>query len=199
MAIEIEWQLMPPGRSEEGTDVRMFPRIVNSSVVDEMKLAKIMSEGDAYTRGQIKGVLTVLGDTIAKLLAEGKTVELPGLGTFKLSVGANGKVTLPNISASNVEVRGINFQPADDLMERISKPDFRVVARGAAPVVPLVADMVLPLSEYLDAHGSITRTEFAGLFKLTRATACRRLRELQEMGVIKSEGYNKDTRYVKQG
>lgn len=84
-----------------------------------------------------------------------------------------------------------------ELLERISTPDFHVVARNAAPVVPTAADLVSPLSEYFKSHDSITRTEFASLFKLKRTTACTRLKELQDMEVIKSVGSNRDTRYVK--
>lgn len=198
MAIDIEWQPKPPNRSDENAELQMFPRIVNSDIVDEDALAKIMSDNDVYTRGQVKGLLTTLGETIAKLLAEGKTIELSDLGSFKLSIGTNGAVT-PSATGSvrNVEVRGINFQPSRELMGRISTPKFHVVARNATPVVPSAADLVAPLSEYLESHASITRTEFATLFKLKRTTACDRLKELQEMGVIKSVGSNRDTKYVK--
>lgn len=200
MAIDIEWQLKPPGRNDNESVSRMFPRIVNSEVVDEDALAKIMSESDVYTRGQVKGVLTTLGETIARLLSEGKTVDLSELGSFKLSIGTKGTASLISTgSACNVEVRGINFQPAKELMDKISKPDFRVVARNAVPIVPSAADLIGPLSEYLETHGSITRTEFSTLFKLKRTTACDRLKELQEMGVIMSLGSNRETIYVKGG
>lgn len=198
MAIDIEWQLKPPGRNDNESVSRMFPRIVNSEVVDEDALAKIMSESDVYTRGQVKGVLTTLGETIARLLSEGKTVDLSELGSFKLSIGTKGTVSRSSTgSACNVEVRGINFQPAKELMGRISKPDFRVVARNAVHSVPSAADLIVPLSEYMETHGSITRTEFATFFKLKRTTACDRLKELQEMGVIMSVGSNRETKYVK--
>lgn len=197
MAIDIEWQLKPPGRNDNESVSRMFPRIVNSEVVDEDALAQIMSDSDVYTRGQIKGVLTTLGETIARLLSEGKTIDLSELGSFKLSIGTKGTVSrFSTGSACNVEVRGINFHPAKELMDRISKPDFRVVARNAAPIVPSAADIIAPLSEYMEIHGSITRTEFATLFKLKRTTACDRLKELQEMGVIMSVGSNRETKYV---
>lgn len=198
MAIDIEWQPKPPSRNDEDATPQMFPRIVNSNVVDEDALAKIISESDVYTRGQVKGLLTTFGDTIAKLLAEGKTIELPYLGSFKLSIGTNDVVTpFTTGSVRKVEVRGVSFQPGKELMGRISTPTFRVVARNAASVVPSAAELVAPLSEYLESHGSFTRTEFATLFKLRRTTACDRLKELQDMGVIKSVGNNRETKYVK--
>lgn len=196
MSIDIEWQPKPPNRKGNDSVPQMFPRIVNSEVVDEDALAKIMSESDVYTRGQIKGILTTLSEMMAKLLFEGKTIELPYLGSFKLSIGTN-NVIAPSATGSihSIEVRGVNFQPCKELMDRISKPKFRVVARNAAPHVPSAADLIFPLSEYLETHGSITRTEFATIFRLKRTTACDRLKELQEMGVITSVGSNRDTKY----
>ena len=41
-------------------------------------------------------------------------------------------------------------------------------------------------------------TDFASLFKLKHTTACARLKELQDMGVVKSVGSNRDTRYMKE-
>lgn len=190
MAIDIEWQVKPPRKDGGNTTSKMFPRIVNSEVIDESKLAKLMAEDGGFTRGHAKDVLTTFGETIVKLLVEGKTVNLPDLGTFKLSIGTDS-------TNSNVRVKGVNFQPCKELLERISTPDFHVVARNAAPVVPTAVDLVSPLSEYFKSHDSITRTEFASLFKLKRTIACTRLKELQDMEVIKSVGSNRDTRYVK--
>lgn len=198
MAIDIEWQPKPPNRNDEDTTPQLFPRIVNSDVIDEDELAKIISDNDVYTCGLVKGILTTLGETIAKLLAEGKTIALPDLGSFRLSIGTDAAITSSATgSVRKVKVRGVNFQPAKELMSRISKPRFRVVARNAAPTVPSAADLVAPLSEYFKSHDSITRTEFATLFKLKRTTACDRLKELQEMEVIMSVGSNRETKYVR--
>lgn len=190
MAIDIEWQVKPPRKDGGNTTSKMFPRIVNSEVVDENKLANLMSKDGHFSRGNAKNVLTTFGETIARLLAEGKTVNLPYLGSFKLSIGADD-------TARSVKVKGVNFQPAKELMEIISTPNFHIVARNAAPVVPSASSLVAPLTEYFKSHDSITRTEFASLFKLKRTTACTRLKELQDMEVIKSVGSNRDTRYVK--
>lgn len=198
MAIDIEWLPKPPNRNDEEGTPQMFPRIVNSEVVDEDALAKIISTYDTYTRGQVKGILTNFGETVAKLLVEGKTIQLPYLGTFRLTVGTAG-IVAPSTpySARSIEVRGVNFQPAKELMNSISNPRFRTVARNAATIVPSASDLVAPLSKFFESHGSITNSEFAALFKQKCTTAHDRLDELQEMGVIRTVESNRETRYEK--
>ena len=162
MAIDIEWLPKPPGTNTENSAPQLFPRMVNCEVVDENKLANLMAENDIYSLGQIKGVITTFAETVAKLFVDGKVIDLPYLGTFKLSVGATCAVTPATVSSTgNVEIRGVRFQPSKELKMLISSPNFHVVARNASPYVPSASELVEPLNEYFKSHDSITRSEFS--------------------------------------
>lgn len=200
MAIEIEWQVKPTDRGQEGIQPRIFPRIADSKVIDEQKLVEIMSKNSIHTRGTVTSILEDLSDTIATLLREGHTINIPSLGTFRLSIGSNSEITTAtDPSARKAMVKGVKFLASKELKSSISTTSFRTVARNATPIAPPANSMVSVLSEFFNTHESITRTEFASIFNLKRATACRRLKELTDMGIIKCVGSNKDTRYVKAG
>lgn len=94
-------------------------------------------------------------------------------------------------------MRGVRFQANKELMEVVGEPTFREVARNA-DIVATSADALIPLlDEYFKTHSHITRAEFESRFNLKRTTAFTRLKELEEMGVIKQEGTGKDTKYIK--
>ena len=43
MAIDIEWQSMPPSKNSTDNKPRLFPRIVNKEVVDDNELATFLA------------------------------------------------------------------------------------------------------------------------------------------------------------
>lgn len=198
MTVDIEWQAAPPHPDEEEEQQQMFPRIAKGKVVEKNELFKMVGSKSAYSIGTIEGVLEDFAGTLSRLLREGNTVSLPSLGTFRLSIGTDSKVTLSTKSpARKVKVRGVNFLPAKDFMKVVSAASFHTVARNAAPVVPSVQQLAASLSDYFQSHDSITRSEFSSLFGLKRTTAYQRLKELADMGVIMEVGHGRERRYVK--
>ena len=57
MPIDIEWQQMPPQRNSDDSEPRLFPRIVNSQVIKEEKLAEMIAAYGGESRGTAKQVL----------------------------------------------------------------------------------------------------------------------------------------------
>lgn len=198
MAIEIEWQVKPKDRGNEDITPRMFPRMVKSEIIDEQTLAGIMSNQSQYTRGAVANILEDLSETMAALLREGRTIRIPSLGTFSLSIGTDGEVTASTApSARKALAKGVNFRPCEELKNSVSTASFRTVARNAATIAPSARSLVPALTEYFKTRDSITRAEFASLFKLKRTTAYLRLKELTDMGIVKNSGNNQRTKYVK--
>ena len=87
--------------------------------------------------------------------------------------------------------------PCKLLMDAIGTPKFRTVPRNASPAAMTAAQLQSALLEYFETHDSITRSKFQELYKLKRTTACDRLKELQDMGVIKSIGSGRERKYVR--
>ena len=198
MAIDIEWQVNSGDRKQIDGTARITPHIVNSEVIDEQKLAEILGRNSVYTRGMVLSMLSDLSETMATLLREGKTIDIASLGTFNLSVAANTEVTLSDAaSARKAKVSGVHFRPSKEFKTSVSKASFCTVARNASTIVPSAESLIPGLTEYFKTHDSITRPKFASLFKLKLPTAFLRLKELINMGVIKSTGNNRGTKYVK--
>lgn len=198
MAIEIEWQVNPKLKDGEDGQQRLSPHVVNSEVVDGEKLAELMAKNSTYSRGTVINIIEDMAEKMVELLSEGKTIDIPSLGTFRISVGADAKVALSDAtSARKVIVNGINFRPGKEARAAVSKASFRTVARNASIEVPSAESIVPALNAYFDTHDGISRVEFARIFNMKRSSALSRLKELLEMGVIKSTGNARETKYVK--
>lgn len=198
MAIDIEWQAKPALQQGDGDKPKLFPRKANVAVADENLLAKKLAAHSGISTGVALAVLEDMGEIMGELLQEGKDINISSLGRFQLSIGCDEDVySDTKNSKQKVAVRGVRFQANKELMEVVGEPTFREVARNA-DIVATSADALIPLlDEYFKTHSHITRAEFESTFNLKRTTAFTRLKELEEMGVIKQEGAGKDTKYIK--
>lgn len=198
MAIDIEWQIKPPHKNDNGDKPKLFPRKAKVDVADEKLLAKKLAAHSGISTGVALAVLEDMGEIMGELLQEGKDINISSLGRFSLSIGCNEDVySDTKNSKQKVAVRGVRFQANKELMEVVGEPTFREVARNA-DIVATSADALIPLlDEYFKTHSHITRAEFESAFNLKRATATLRLKELTILGVIKQDGAGKDTKYIK--
>lgn len=196
MAINIEWQIKPPGKSEGKP--QMFPRITDSEIVNEQQLAELISSHGTLSRGNAKAALNDLAEVMADLLRGGKTIHIPLLGSFKLSIGTDSTIHPDSDRRmQSIVVRGVNFQPAQELIDTIGQPAFLWEPTTGVAIAPTADQLIPQLLTYLQTHGSITRDDFERTFGLKRTTAYSRLKELVKMGVIVAVGSGRNTRYVK--
>ena len=196
MAINIEWQVKPPGKHD--SKPQMFPRITDSEIVNEQQLAELVASHGTLSRGNVKTALNDLAEVMAGLLKEGKTISIPSLGSFKLSIGTDSEI--PHVSdrrMQNIIVRGVNFQPDQELLDAIGKPTFLWKPTTGVAIAPTLEQIIPQLLTYFNAHDSITRDEFERIFGLKRTTAYMRLKELVKMGVIQAIGNGRERKYVR--
>ena len=198
MAIDIEWQVKPPGKSDDKT--QLFPRIVDSEVVNEHKLAKRIASHGSLSRGNAIAALDDFAEVMADLLREGKTVNIPSLGSFKLSIGTDSEIhSDTDRRMQTIVVRGVNFQPSQEFMAAIGKPSFQWKSKTGVVIAPTTDQLIPQLITFFKTHDSITREEFERTFGLKRTTAYMRLNDLIDKGVIEVVGSGRERRYVKKG
>lgn len=196
MAINIEWQVKPPGKHD--SKPQMFPRITDSEIVNEQQLAELVASHGTLSRGNIKTALNDLAEVMAGLLKEGKTISIPSLGSFKLSIGTDSEIPPDSDRRmQSIIVRGVNFQPDQELLDAIGKPTFLWKPTTGVAIAPTLEQIIPQLLTYFNAHDSITRDEFERIFGLKRTTAYMRLKELVKMGVIVAVGNGRERKYLR--
>ena len=176
----------------------MFPRITDSEIVNEQQLAELVASHGTLSRGNVKTALNDLAEVMAGLLKEGKTISIPSLGSFKLSIGTDSEIP-PDCDRrmQNIIVRGVNFQPDQELLDAIGKPTFLWKPTTGVAIAPTLEQIIPQLLTYFNAHDSITRDEFERIFGLKRTTAYMRLKELVKMGVIVAVGNGRERKYLR--
>ena len=195
MAINIEWQVKPPAKKEDKQ--QLFPRIIDSETVGEKQLADLMASHGSLTRGNAEAALSDMAEVMADLLREGKTIHIPELGSFKLSIGTDAEIH-PDSGRrmQSIKVRGVSFYPDQEFMDAIGRPAFHWKPTTGVAIAPSVSQLIPRLKVYFQTHDSLTRPTFEQLFGLKRTTAYIRLKQLEEMGVIQAVGNGKGTKYV---
>ena len=196
MAINIEWQVKPPGKHD--SKPQMFPRITDSEIVNEQQLAELVASHGTLSRGNAKTALNDLAEVMVDQLREGKTVNIPMFGSFKLSIGTDSEIPPDSDRRmQSIIVRGVNFQPDQELLDAIGKPTFLWKPTTGVAIAPTLEQIIPQLLTYFNAHDSITRDEFERIFGLKRTTAYMRLKELKGMGVIQTVGNGRERKYVR--
>ena len=195
MAINIEWQVKPPSKNEDKP--LMFPRITDSEIVNERQLAELMASHGSLSRGNAKSALGDMAEVMADLLREGKTINIPSLGSFKLSIGTDSEIHPDSDRRmQSIVLRGVNFQPAKELMDAIGKPTFQWKPTTGVAIAPTLEQLIPQLLIFFKTHDSITREEFERIFGLKRTTAYMRLKELVKTEVIVAVGNGRETKYM---
>ena len=195
MAINIEWQVKPPGKHD--SKPQMFPRITDSEIVNEQQLAELVASHGTLSRGNAKTALNDLAEVMVDQLREGKTVNIPMFGSFKLSIGTDSEIPPDSDRRmQSIVVRGVNFQPDQEFMDAIGKPTFQWKPTTGVAIAPTADQLIPQLLIYFKTHDSITREEFERIFGLKRTTAYMRLKELVKTGVIVAVGNGRETKYM---
>ena len=190
-----------PSEEEEGEaneeKSQLFPRITDSEIINEQQLAQLMASRGSLSRGNAKAALSDLTEAMADLLREGKTVSIPMLGSFKLSIGTDAEIHPDsNRRMQSIVVKGVKFQPAQDFLDAIGKPTFVWRPTTGVAIAPVAEQLIPQLMIYFKTHDSITREDFGRTFGLKRTTAYMRLKELESMGVIQAIGNGRERKYI---
>ena len=157
-----------------------------------------MASHGSLSRGNAKAALGDLAEVMADLLREGKTINIPSLGSFKIYIGTDSEIRPDSDRRmQGIVVRGVNFQPDKGFMDAIGRPTFLWEPSTGVAIAPTADQLIPQLLTYFKTHDSITREEFERTFGLKRTTAYMRLKELEKKGVIHAVGGGRERKYVR--
>ena len=148
----------------------------------------ISSHNSGISRGEAFHVLTHATDILAELLAEGYSVTIDEMGTFKATVGLvddkemdSFKVGAPKLNARSLRVDGVNFQADKRLIANVdSRCDLKRAGVSRLCRSPFSKEERLQKAlEYLKAHGAMKVKDYMELTSLSHTVAAKELREFE--------------------
>ena len=149
---------------------------------------RISSHNSGISRGEAFRVLMHATDTLAELLAEGYSVTIDDMGTFKATVGLVEDKEMdsfeegsPKLNARSLKIDGVSFQADKKLIVNVDKRcDLKRAGTSRLCRSPFTREERLQKAqEYLKSHGAMKVKNYMELTGLSHTIAAKELREFE--------------------
>ena len=148
----------------------------------------ISSHNSGISRGEAFHVLTHATDILAELLAQGYSVTIDEMGTFKATIGLVSDKEMdsfeegtPKLNARSLRVDGVSFKADKRLILNVDKRcDLKRAGVSRLCRSPFSKEERMQKAlEYLNAHGAMKVKNYVELTSLSHTVAAKELREFE--------------------
>ena len=148
----------------------------------------ISSHNSGISRGEAFRVLMHATDILAELLAQGYSVTIDEMGTFKATIGLVSDKEMdsfeegtPKLNARSLRVDGVSFKADKRLILNVDKRcDLKRAGVSRLCRSPFTKEeRLLKALEYLKAHGAMKVKDYMELTSLSHTVAAKELREFE--------------------
>ena len=164
--------------------VRYHARSVVTGKMTTRDLIKTIAQRSAFKEGVVTGVLISLEEALKEALAEGKSVQIDGIGAFRISAKSPSVRDRHEIRAESIEFKGVVYKADKKLLKKLSATKF--LRTKYSQCSDDISDIEIDglLMEYFKEHDYITTKEMQTLCGLSNATALRRLKDRVKEGKL---------------
>ena len=169
--------------------VRYHARSVVTGKMSTQHLIRTIAQRSAFKESVVTGVLMALEDALRDALAEGNSVQLDGIGAFRISAKSPSVRDRHDIRSESIEFKGVVYKADKKLLRKLSATKFLRTkdSHCSEDISEIEIDGVL--TEYFKEHDYITTKELEQLCGLSNATALRRLKERVKKGKLTHPGH----------
>ena len=149
---------------------------------------RISSHNSGISRGEAIRVLMHATDALAELLAEGYSVTIDDMGTFKATIGLVDDKDMdsfeegsPKLNARSLRIDGVGFQADKKLIANVDQRcDLKRAGVSRLYRSPFTKEQRLQKAlEYLQSHGAMKVKHYMELTGLSHTVAAKELCELE--------------------
>ena len=184
MAVKFEFAPvpMPSGRPKK---LRYYPRVVNRRTVSTSDIVKEIEMACTLTRTDVVAVLDALNRSLVNWLKDGWRVHVDGIGFFDVSLTAPETRNPKDTRASSVKFKSVNFRADKDLRYRVAELKAERSKSGNHSARLSEVEIDMRLTEFFSENDVLVRRDIEKICQMTRVTAGRCLKRLQEEKKIK--------------
>lgn len=193
MAAEYEFFLTP--QRKDSDKVCYHARMVVKETVTNKELVRKVSKRCVVKEGGVVAVLDELVHVIREELAEGNSVHIDGLGSFRISAHSPAVRSRDELRAESIKFRNIIYTPEKRLRKLLRGVKFRKTTSAHVSSNIDEAEIDRRLTEHFKQNSYISTREMQALCLLTHATALRRLKERVKNGTLTHPGHLRDAYY----
>lgn len=180
-----------------------YPKMLIHEQIDLRRLAEEIADGTTFGIGEIEGIICTLTHKVASYMAWGYSVRINGLGAFTPSLGLKPGVERETSdgkrrNAVSIAVDRINFRADREFvrqtakqckLERTERKQYTSPRTGQSERFTLAI-------QHIQAHGSMTLSEYVGLTGLSRTSGARELIRLRDAGKLSTRGSGTHSAYI---
>ena len=171
------------------TKVRYHARSVVTGKTSTKDLIRTISKRSAFKEGVVTGVLIALEEVLRDELAAGKSVQLDGVGAFRISAKSPSVRDRHEIRAESIEFKGVVYKADKQLLKKLSGTKFMRTKYSQCSNEISEIEIDGLLMEHFKEHDYITTKEMQQICGLSNATALRRLKERVKEGKLSHPGH----------
>ena len=169
--------------------VRYHARSVVTGKTSTKDLIHAIAQRSAFKEGVVTGVLVALEQVLRDELTEGKSVQLDGVGAFRISAKSPSVRDRHEIRAESIEFKGVIYKADKKLLKNLSGTKFLRAKHSQCSKEISEMEIDSLLMDYFKEHEYITTKEMQQLCGLSNATALRRLKERVLEGKLTHPGH----------
>ena len=173
------------GKGEE----KVYYRMKTERNIDFKSFAKEVNRYHSMmNRALVENVMTNAMDVLARLLGEGYSVSIDGLGTFKAAIGLKDDKEMDTFdgneskrNARSLQLTNVNFK-ADKALIREANKHCKLERAGESRLChsPFSKEERLKMAqEYLEKHGAMKVADYVEMTQLSRTKATLELKEFR--------------------
>lgn len=193
------------GKGEKRVYYRMK---IEENVDADSFMDQIAYPGSGLSRASVVSVMTAVAEHLARCMADGRSVTLEGIGTFKPKLGVVKDKEIdtleegePQRNAQSLKVNGVSFR-TDKKLVRNTNRRCKLTRGGTSRIKPSPYDVEERLARalhYLDEHPFMRVSDYMAVTGLKRTSATlelQRLRRDPSSGITFS-GWGKHKVYIR--
>ena len=198
--------IMAPMSNRKTTEgnVPYCPRVLIEHRTNSEEIAQMLSKYTSFTKGDILGVISALGEVIASELVAGHAVYLDGIGRFSPSLKLKDGVEPEqehkegHRNANSIEFHSINFRPSKELVNicNVKGELTRAKIHKSDPMNSTLEDRCHMALNYIKASGFLKVRDYVDLTGLSRNKASQELRDLKDAGFLGGRGGGSHVVYI---
>ena len=189
-------KIMPKYIKQEMPDLRqtgekkVYYRLKTERNIDSKEfILSLHSTFSGMSEADITRVIIATAGHLGKLLGQGYSVTLDGIGTFKATIGLEEEKepdtldgTEPKRNAQSLQLKGVNFR-ADKQLIKTASSNCKLKREGTARIhrSPYSKEERLALAlKHLEKHGAMKVSDYVNLTGLSQTAARMELKEFRQ-------------------
>lgn len=123
----MKYKLIQKGKpGDRQAPKKWYAAPVKSGMVTQKSLAKTISGRSSLTMGDIANTLQNLGEILPEELIKGNSVQIDGLGNFRISFSSEGVDEEKDFTVDKIKGMKVIFTPSTDFKKAISNIKFEI-------------------------------------------------------------------------